>query len=273
MRPTLHVRYVAEPKHVREVTLTGTSDFGFWSDYLGPEGLAPVRGGDGAEVVVVAAEMVYLGLRFTEVSFSVRAEWVGCSDSAGMRLVHAFTSNRLFAWCERTLFGTPYDHGQGRVSVRDPVSVGLEVHGEPVLRAEMGPGERPVLRAGDTSWEGPVFLPPRGTRKEGRVFFGRLKGHAVVRPFAGGDTFRLEASAAGGMLQPLSDSGFQPREWVVRADATHGKSKTYHRADLFLPAPRVQPVPPDGGAQARRIPVWPLVPGRCPRLPTKGRTI
>ena len=36
-----------------------------------------------------------------------------------------------------------------------------------------------------------------------------------------------------GALQPLADSRFHPQEWVVRADATHGKSKTYRRTDIF----------------------------------------
>lgn len=45
--------------------------------------------------------------------------------------------------------------------------------------------------------------------------------------------FALEPSAGGGVLQALADSRFHPQEWVVRADATHGKSKTYRRADVF----------------------------------------
>jgi len=37
------IRYVAELKHVREVSLIGTSDFGFWHDCLEAEELVPVR--------------------------------------------------------------------------------------------------------------------------------------------------------------------------------------------------------------------------------------
>ena len=233
MRTTTNIRYVAEPKHVREVTLTGSADLGFWSDYLKTEGLAPVRCGDGAQVVVVAAEMVYLGLRFTEVSFSVRAVLSQSSSSAGMRLLYAFTSSRVFAWCERTIFATPYGHGEGHVSVHGPPSVRLDAQGERVLSAEMSSVERTAIRAGNESWEGPVFLPPRGVANDSRLFFGRLKGHTVVYPFSMGDRFALEPSAGGGVLQPLADSGFHPQEWVVRADATHGKSKTYRRKDIY----------------------------------------
>ena len=107
MHTATNVRYIAEPKHVREVSLIGTSDFGFWSDYLRPERLAPVRYGDTAQVMIVAAEMPYLGVRFTEVSFSVHVVLAGQGGREGMRLLHAFTSNRAFAWCERAMFATP----------------------------------------------------------------------------------------------------------------------------------------------------------------------
>jgi hypothetical protein len=233
MRTTTNIRYVAEPKHVREVTLTGTTDLAFWSDYLKPEGLAPVRYGDDGQIVVVAAEMVCLGLRFTEVSFSVRAGLIHSRGSVGMRLVHAFTSSRIFAWCERTLFATPYSHGKCCVSVHRPTSVRLEAQGERVLGAEMSSAERPVIRAGDESWEGPVFLPSRGTANDRRLFFGRLSGQTTVYPFSTGDHFAIEPSAGGAALRPLADARFHPKEWVVRADATHGKSKTYRRADVF----------------------------------------
>ena len=233
MRTTTHIRYVAEPKHVREVTLTGTTDLGFWSDYLKSEGLAPVRYGDDGQIVVVAAEMVYLGLRFTEVSFSVRAGLIHSSSCAGVRLLHAFTTSRIFAWCERALFATPYSHGKCCVSVHRPTAVRLDAQGERVLRAEMSSVERPVIRAGDESWEGPVFLPSRCNANDRRLFFGRLRGHTVVHPFSTGDQFAIEPSAGGGALRLLADSQFHPKEWVVRADATHGKSKTYCRTEVF----------------------------------------
>ena len=229
----MNIRYVAEPKHVREVTLIGTTDLGFWSDYLKPEGLAPMRCGDDGQIVIVAAEMVYLGLRFTEVSFSVRAALSQSSGSAGMRLLHAFTTSRIFAWCERALFATPYSHGKCCVSVHRPTAVRLDAQGARVLNAEMSSVERPVIRAGDESWEGPVFLPPRGTANDRTLFFGRLRGHTVVHPFSTGDHFAIEPSAGGGALRPLADAQFHPTEWVVRADATHRKSKTYRRTEVF----------------------------------------
>src|SRR4051794_10341910 len=129
MHTAAKVRYVAEPKHVREVTLTGTADFGFWSDYLKAEGLTPMRCADAAQVLVVSAEIVYLGVRFTEVSFSVCTVLTREGRNAGMRLLHAFTSSRVFAWCERTMFSTPYTYGACHVSVSIPNSVRLDAPG------------------------------------------------------------------------------------------------------------------------------------------------
>lgn len=232
MRTTTNIRYLAELKHVHEVTLTGRADFGFWSDYLKAEGLVPVRCGDGAQIVVVAAQMVYLGLRFTEVSFSVRVVLTQNSRAA-LRLLHAFTSSRALAWCERTLFSTPYGHGGCHVSVHSPPSVRLGVQGALVFSAEMCSTGRLATRAGDESWEGPVFLPPRGAAKDSRLFFGCLRGHTVVHPFSSDDRFVFEPSAGGGVLQPLADSDFRLQEWLVRVDATHGKSRTYRRAEAF----------------------------------------
>src|SRR5688572_8610961 len=104
MRTNSNIRYIAEPKHVREVSLGGTTDLRFWSDYLKPEGLAPISVDDRGQFVIVAAEMVYLGIRFTEISFCVRVVLQQNRLISGMRLLQAFTSSRLFAWCERTLF-------------------------------------------------------------------------------------------------------------------------------------------------------------------------
>lgn len=234
MRTPPKIRHVAEPKHVREVTLTGSADGGFWSDYLKTEGLTPVRFGEAAEVWVVSAQMAYLGVRFTEVSFSVRVALTQDESVAGMRLIHAFTSFRAFAWCERTMFGTPYSHAACRVSVGYPPSMRIDAPDGCVFSAEMGPPTRPAARAGDENWEGPVFLPPRVARGDGRLFFGLLSGHATTYPFMATDRFTMTPSAAGGALQPLADSRFFPRAWVVRPDATHGKSMTYQRTAILV---------------------------------------
>lgn len=232
MRKARKIHYVAEPRHVREVTLIGTADFKFWSDYLKAEGLTPTQRGEGAQVLIVSAEMAWMGVRFTEVSFSVRTAPGQDGNGAGLRLIQAFTSSRVFAWCERTLFATPYSHALCRVSVQDPPMVRLDAPGDGMFSAGMASPARAAMRTGDEIWEGPVFLPSRGAAGDARLFFGRLSGHTTAYPFSTADRFAIVPSARGGVLQMLADSRFLPQEWVVRADATHGKSRTYRRADI-----------------------------------------
>jgi hypothetical protein len=234
MRTTKRLLYVAEPKHVREVTLVGAADFGFWSDYLRPEGLTPVRFADAAQIWVVAAEAVYLGIRYTEVSFSVRVALTRDPAVEGIRLLHAFTSSRAFAWCERTLFATPYVYGACRLSVQSPLSVRVDSGNDFVFNALMSPPKRSPIRASDERWEGPLFLPTRGPGAEHRLFFARLAGHTLIYQFGSDDHFTIAPLLGGGVLQPLVDSGFLPKEWVVRPDATHGRSRTYRRSDILL---------------------------------------
>ena len=58
---------------------------------------------------------------------------------------------------------------------------------------------------------------------------GAIKGNASPIPVTYLDCFTIEPSAGSGNLRPIVDSRFCPQEWRVRADATHGKSKTYRR--------------------------------------------
>lgn len=43
----------------------------------------------------------------------------------------------------------------------------------------------------------------------------------------------LNTSESASSARAFADSGFTPQEWLVRADATHGKSKTYRRSVLL----------------------------------------
>jgi hypothetical protein len=78
-----------------------------------------------------------------------------------------------------------------------------------------------------------VILPPRVDGGDSRLFFGRLSGHTVVYPFSSCARFEMDFSAGAGVLQPLADSRLFPNGRVVRAHATHGKSKTDRRTDFF----------------------------------------
>ena len=53
---SLGIKYVADLKHVREVSLLGTADLAFWEDRLRGEGLAPA-----ALPQRVADRLIWLG--------------------------------------------------------------------------------------------------------------------------------------------------------------------------------------------------------------------
>src|SRR5262249_38325691 len=115
MKPT--VRFVAELTNVREVSLHGTADLAFWKGRLAKEDLHPAEHDGRAEVLIVAAEARFRGVRFRELNFSVLV--AGHEEgvrSDGAYLVQAFNSCRLFAFCERVFFSTPYYPGDVRVS-------------------------------------------------------------------------------------------------------------------------------------------------------------
>jgi hypothetical protein len=249
------IKWAAELTHVREVSLHGTADLAFWKERLLKEELQPVESDGQAQLLIVAADAKYLGIRFQEVSFSVqvlRLEEGTRQDAA--YLVRAFNSSRFFTFCERVLFSTPYEHGDVRMSASVPASLHLLKKGEVLFRAEMeadnsGPGREPS-RHGEESWEGPVFLPERrrGKGRQGNRFFARLRGDSRAYPFLPSrDSVAISPLPDSEILQALRDSHFVAKEWVLREDATHAKSKTYKRSDVLPAMTHVEAAAPDRG--------------------------
>jgi hypothetical protein len=227
------IKWAARLPHVREVTLTGTADRAYWTERLAAEGLAPTARDGRAQVLIVAADARFMGVRFREVSVSVLAsEERGEDRREGAYLVQAFNSSRFFALCERRLFSTPYRHADVRVSAGALASVRVAQSGREVFRADMAPGRKPTCDA-DGGWSGRVFLPRRaGAARPGRLFFAEIRGRTETYPFLPGKDVVTLASGDdgdGGALRELVDSQFAAAEWAVRADATHAKSKTYDR--------------------------------------------
>lgn len=247
------VKWAAELAHVQEVSLLGAADLAFWKDRLLKEDILPAESGGQAQLLITAANAKYMGVRLRELSISVLVSRLG----AGVRqdaayLVRAFNSCRLFAFCERVFFSIPYYHSDIRVSASLPASMHLVKKGEVVFAAEMGadssgPGREPS-HCGKDRWDGPVFL-PRGRRGEGRLgklFVARLRGYTRTYPFLPGtDSVTIGPSPESEFLQAMRDSHFVAKEWVVREDATHAKSKTFKRADVL---------PRGGGAEPAAAP-------------------
>jgi hypothetical protein len=256
------IKWAAQLTHVREVSLLGTADLAFWKDRLLKEGLAPAERDGRAQVLIIAADAKFMGVCFREVSFSVLVSRPGEGPrQEAAFLLRAFNSCRFFAFCERVFFATPYSHADVRVST-SPASAQVAKGGEVLFHANMGAGApgRAPSRSGDDGWEGPVFLPARpGKEGEGKLFFARLRGEARAYPFLPGeDAVTIRPSRDAEALQALVDSRFAGREWVVREDAAHGKSKTYKRAEVLAGAARgvssaVGPAAPDSplGAPGR----------------------
>jgi len=237
------VKWAAELARVREVSLLGTADLAFWKDRLLKEELLPAESDGRAQLLIIAADSKFMGVRFRELSFCVSVS----RPAGGIRqdaayLVRAFNSCRFFAFCERVLFSTPYYQADVRVSAALPPSMHLVKKGEVVFAAQMGadPSElgRESLRCGEDGWDGPVFLPQGRHRGgcQGKLFIARLRGYTRRYAFLPGtDSVAIRPSPDSEVLQALSDSHFLAKEWIIREDATHAKSKTYKRADL-LPA-------------------------------------
>ena len=120
------VKFVAELEGVREVSLTGTAELEYWRRQLTPAGLVPLEREGQAQVLIVAADATFRGLRFQEMSFSVLAARSDDVGTHGALLVQAFNSRRFFAFCERWWFKTPYHFGQVSLSVNLPSTVGSQ---------------------------------------------------------------------------------------------------------------------------------------------------
>ena len=97
----------------------------------------------------------------------------------------------------------------------------------------MSPVDRVRTRAGEEMWEGPIFLPGSAEPNAARLFFGRLKGDTLTYTVLAEDEISMEHEDVSGISRLLADSSFTPREWMIRLDATHGRSKTYRRAKAF----------------------------------------
>jgi hypothetical protein len=227
-------KWAARLNGVREVSLAGFADLGYWRKQLAPERLAPIEADGRAQVLIIAADARFKGVRFRELSFSIQARPLdGPASVEGVFLVQAFSTNPFFAWCERRLFGTPYFHGWVGVTAALPAAIDLSLAGATAFHAEMlpeAPGAPPRTprRAADDGWEGPVYLPTPGRRADGgKMFFARVRGLTETYEFLPEDWLSLTPEAP--IFEHLISSNYAPAQWLLRPSAAHAKSKTYRR--------------------------------------------
>lgn len=241
-QPRKPLKYQVEISPVREVSLLGTADLGFWQDKLDREGLVADSPDGQAHLMIVAAEMKYMGIRFRELSISVLVAAPKSEHGHdAVFLVSAFNSCGAFAVAERLLFRTPYYRGRVVLDVKDGWG-GFEVRlgDDGSLNAWMGVAtlaERVSQVEPRHTWEGPIYLP--NLRRPGaagtRLFFGKLAGEARICEFSpSDDLLSIVPSRDYPVFQWLLESQFAGRQWQLRSSGAHSKSKTLRRAAVAL---------------------------------------
>lgn len=220
--------YITRINNVKEVNLFGAADLPFWQARLKPRGLTPYDDKGQALLLLAAADLRWLGIRFQEftVSVVVSRQEDGRGQDASY-LVAATNSSRPLAWAERNFFDTPYDYGLVQLEPQPPASLALGVGSSTLLRASMA-GTRPFQRRAEEVWEGTIFLPQDARQKNGanRRFYARLGGHTDTYPFLP-STDVFELAPHNDAMQWLIESNFRPREWRLRVNAAHARSQTF----------------------------------------------
>lgn len=235
------IKWAAEVAHVRDVSLLGVADLGFWKERLETERLVPTEKDGHAQVLIIAGDLKCKGIRFREISFCVFVEVEKDAEKpSGAYLLQAFNTSRLLSFCERVFFSTPYRHGDVGLSASVPASTKLVIDGQCLFEAKMRGDDSTCVREpshrGQAGWEGMVFLPTTRSRRsrEGKMFFTRVTGMTQTYPVqANRDTVTIRPSPHSEVFQALLDSHFVAKEWSLREDAIHAKSKTYSRAKML----------------------------------------
>jgi hypothetical protein len=221
------IRWAAVIHGVQEVILAGVADLTYWRKGLASEGLFPFNAAGYAEILISAPRLAWMGLHFRELSIGIAvAKREDATAPEGTFLIHAFNSSPLLAWSERTFFGTPYFPADIEVNTDVPVGCAVTQGNQRLLNARMAASPA-LLRSGEERWEGPVYLPRARAEAKRRYFIAHLSGETHTYRFAAGsDVFELTPLASDDAIAHLRDSGFAPREWRVRQDALHAKSRT-----------------------------------------------
>jgi hypothetical protein len=218
--PSKRVKYIAEIAGGREVTLICAADYDYWQNRAANEQLTIANVNGAAEIWLSAVQLRWMGVRFNELSVSVRLE----SDSS-VFLIAAFNTSRLFALSERLFFSTPYRQERVEVNAQPPERFALYDVGAPALAARHGSDGD--VRLCDEPWQGAIWLPSAHPGTSRKYFQARLGGETRVSSFNPlSDTLDLQPSRHP-ITQTLIESGIRGVEWRVRMNANHARSKTF----------------------------------------------
>lgn len=219
-------KYVAEVQHVKEINLVLQADLAYWQAFLRPAGLAPAARAGRAELLMSVTDLHWQGTHTNECTLAVTVAAPEAAEAS--YLLQAYNSSRLFAWIERTFFGTPYLPGRIRLAETPPVRLEVAEAQGPLAAAWMTAAP-PAISTADEDWRGPIHLPHAAG--PGRYFLARLAGRTVRYPFLPDQAgWQLADRPLPAGWQALKASGAQPVEWRVRADAYHARTATLKRA-------------------------------------------
>jgi hypothetical protein len=228
------VKYVAQVSPVREVAVLGTADLDYWREPLARAELCPHDEGGRVPLMIGATDTRFMGVRFRELTVTVFCRDRRGTLPDGVFLAQAFNSVRWFAWVERNIFSTPYDHGVAEVTIEPAASFQLTIGGAVTLRATMSAdpaSQRATTHSASDGFAGPVYLPARKPGARLSWFYADIVGETDTFPFdPAHDSLSLHPTAGQPLIQSLVDSRFTASQWAVRSSATHKKSKSYRRS-------------------------------------------
>ncbi len=221
--PSVPAKFIAEVQHVKEVTLTAEADLAYWQALLKGECVYPFNQQGHAALALSATELRSMGRRSNEVTIGLVVCERPAADSAdALYLVQAFNSLRSFAWIERTFFSTPYQLGRIQVDEHLPAKVRLEDRAGVILNAQMQSHTAPTM-VRDELWQGKIYL-----RQTGKYFVAKLGGPTSTYPFLPEvDTLHIFARREYPVFHWLIESALTGKEWRIRSEAVHARSKTY----------------------------------------------
>jgi hypothetical protein len=221
--PNVDAKFIVEVQHVKEVTLAAEADLVFWQARLQSERLFPFNQQGKAALVIGATDLHSMGRRSNEVTIGlVVCERPTADSPDALYLLQAFNSLRSFAWIERTFFATPYHLGRIQIDEHVPVKVRLEDRAGVMLNLQMkASAASPTTR--DEMWQGKVYL-----SQVGKYFVAKLGGRTDVYPYSPEtDTLQIFTRDAYPVFQWLLESNLAGKEWRIRSEAGHARSKTF----------------------------------------------
>jgi hypothetical protein len=212
-------KYMTIVEPVLEVTLIGQGDTDPWRPLLEAEGIKFPLDQEKIEIILSGVEARYLGVKFRELSISLRI------DENQVFLVYAFNSNRWFALAERVFFRTPYYYA---TIVVNPYHIRLMNKGQLLFEAILSE-TAPVTDSQDEFTEWQIWLPKllRKQADKPHYFNARLEGYTQHYKLSNNSV--LFSGGLPAPLQPLLNSNFHLDDWLVRDSARHSKSQTFTR--------------------------------------------